>query len=79
MVLDLYVIHELYKENKLKITFREFFRKYFRHRKYSGSISLSNEILSSSITESESKPESEPVKYSVLTLFIILLLTTYLF
>ena len=43
MLLDLCVIHKLYKENKLKITFREFFKKYLRlTRKYSGSVSLSN-------------------------------------
>ena len=33
MLLDLCVIHELYKENKLEITFREFFKKYLTYKK----------------------------------------------
>ena len=39
MLLDLCVMHELDQENQLKIKLREFFRKYFNLRKWSGSIS----------------------------------------
>ena len=80
MLLDLCVIHELYKENKIKITFQKsFLENILGLENIVEAYRYPTKFLSSSVPESESKPESERVKYSVVTLFIILSLTTYLF